>query len=110
MRSPIEKLFDNRGKREVGMKSPKDSLKVSPERSMRYLRSTSPKIKYGSTTNGENPMDLYRKRKMEMIKKNKRGHSKLTGEANDKNKSRINGTSYEIAKANVVRPSIRRGK
>lgn len=104
MKGPAERLFNsnnyNSGQRRKQFK--KSSSKVSPNTSIRHLRSTSPNFKNFTSTN--NIMDQYRKKQIKTHKKFTKQSKEILQNSSDKKRMSIKEFSSEKLKPNVALP------
>lgn len=111
MRSPAQQLFTSQKK--VGKdikKSVRRNSKLSPNTSVRQLRSNSPNFKFVQSTSKENPMDLYRKRKVEEHKRHRKMSSEYMNSSADRESQKTKEFSNEKIKTNIPRPSVSSSK
>ena len=99
MRSHADKLFKPSNYASSNRKRyfQKSSSKVSPNTSVRHLRSTSPSFQ------ANNPMDLYRKKRLEMTRKHRKQSSNPS--SSERRKLGTKEFTHEADKTNIPRPS-----
>lgn len=99
MRSHADKLFKPSNYASTNRKKyfQKSSSKVSPNTSVRHLRSTSPSFQ------SNNPMDLYRKKRIEQTRKHRKQSSNFS--SSEKRKLGTKEFPNEAPKTNLPRPS-----
>lgn len=104
MKSPGQQLFkaQRKGYKDE-RKHPKYHSKISPNTSIRHLRSTSPNFKF-APTGKPNPMDLYRQKKVEEHKKHRKMSSEYKRSSIDS--QRTKEFSNDEIKTNLPRPSV----